>query len=211
MKQMRISSEKISKLLQSVPKIISEIENDNLREQIEHMFNDGNMFERFCSAPASHRANYHNCMPCGLLDHTLRVYSVAKTLFDMIPTESVTHDDIIVCSLLHDLGKVGDPDGEDYYLPQDSTWHQEKLGEFYKINDNLNYMTHAQRSLFWCQEYEIPLSQAQYKGILLHDGMYVEENRVYAHKEGLLTTIIHSADNLATNIERDKYNKFVGK
>lgn len=211
MRQMKLGKEKLMMIMKMVPEVISEINDDNLRKSLQDMFNDESVFERFCSAPASHRVMFHNCMPSGLLDHTMRVYSIAKNLKSMIPSETINDDDIIVVSLLHDIGKLGDPDGENYYLDQDSTWHMDKLGEYYKINDNLNYMPHAQRSLFWCKYYNIPLTQDQYKAILIHDGQYVDENKAYAHKEGLLATILHTADILACNIERDKYNRFVSK
>ena len=37
---------------------------------------------------------------------------------------------LVKISLLHELGKLGDPENE-LYIPQDSDWHREKLGQNY--------------------------------------------------------------------------------
>jgi len=40
----------------------------------------------------------------------------------------------------------------------------------------------------------IPLSDAEAQAILYHDGQYIEENKVVAHKEEPLTLLVHWAD-----------------
>lgn len=158
--------------------------------------------ERICLAPASSRVKYHNCFPGGLVDHSLRVlgnaFRLCKTFGWEVPRESL----ILVC-LLHDLGKVGGAnEGEDYYLEETSDWHRDKLGQRYKYNEDIQYMPHAERSLFTLQRFGIPLSQEEYVAIRVHDGPYPDENRCYIMKEPALATIVHLADLVACKQEK---------
>lgn len=158
--------------------------------------------ERVCLAPASSREKYHNCFPGGLVDHSLRVlmnaFNLCKTFGWSIPKESL----ILVC-LLHDLGKVGGlEDGEDYYLEQTSDWHRDKLGQRYMYNEDLQYMPHAERSLFTLQSFGVRLTNEEFVAIRIHDGMFVDENKAYSMKEPALATIVHLADLVACKQEK---------
>jgi len=173
-------------------------------EAIEKMLTE--MGERACITPASGRESYHCAYPGGLIDHTLRVFDNARNLrksfdfFSDIPIESV-----IIASLFHDWGKVGDPgqDGTDYYVEQTSDWHREKLGEHYKYNDDIDYMKTSLRSICTLQSYGIILNQDEFLAIYLHDGPIEDKNKPYMMKEPKLATLIHMADHLATKMEKE--------
>src|SRR4051812_7305779 len=95
--------------------------------------------ERLALCPASGRLSYHLACPGGLVDHSLRVlknaFALAKTF-----NYDVSKPSLIIGSLFHDIGKVGDVN-DDYYVPQASDWHREKLGEMYKHNENIPYLS----------------------------------------------------------------------
>jgi hypothetical protein len=95
--------------------------------------------ERLVLCPASSRKDYHHAIPGGLVDHSLRVLSNALKLVKAFGWD-LPKDSLIIGCLLHDLGKVGDHE-KDYYVPQDSDWHREKIGEMYKHNKDIQYMT----------------------------------------------------------------------
>ena len=61
---------------------------------------------------------------------------------------------------------------EDSVYPSQDKWRKENLGELYKFNTNLAYMTVPDRSLFLLQEAGIPMSQDEYIAIKTHDGFY---------------------------------------
>lgn len=155
--------------------------------------------ERLATCPASSKVSYHNAFPGGLIDHSLRVLSTAsklcKTFNYNLPKES-----LVIACLFHDIGKVGD-DVDDFYLPQDSQWHREKLGEVYKRNVDLK-LTTTDRSLWLCQFYGIRLTQDEWLAIRLADGQYVDENKPYKMKEPLLADVVHMADVIATKQEK---------
>ena len=107
---------------------------------------------------------------------------------------------------MHDLGKVGTVN-EDYFIGQTSQWHKDNLGIMWKHNTEMEYLGTAQRSLRLLYEFGVPLTDLEYKAILIHDGQYIPENKPYAHKEGMLGLLLHQADMLACTMEHNKCKK----
>ena len=157
--------------------------------------------ERLALAPASSRLEHHNAFPGGLVDHSIRVLvnarAISKALNIDLPLES-----LVTCALFHDLGKVGS-ESEDTYVPQDSFWHREKLGEMYKMNKKLQYMTVPHRSLYLLQHFGITLNADEYVAIMIHDGQHCSENKPYSMQEPMLASIITMADFSATKQEKE--------
>jgi hypothetical protein len=156
--------------------------------------------ERLCLAPASSRVKYHNCFPGGLVDHSLRVLANAFRLSKAFGWK-VPRDSLILVCLFHDLGKVGDLDG-DMYLSEESGWHRDKLGQLYRYNEEIQFMTHADRSIFLLQHFGVKLSRDEWLAIRLHDGQHVDENKSYSMKEPGLAIIVSLADLIATKQEK---------
>lgn len=157
--------------------------------------------ERLALCPASGRKEFHAAHPGGLVDHSLRVLSYSIKLCKTFCWE-VPKDSLIIGALFHDLGKVGDHNC-DYYIPQDSDWHREKLGEMYKHNKEMLYMTVPDRGVWLCQHFGLKLTQDEWLAIKLNDGQYIQENAPYKMKEPLLADIVHQADVIATKEEKD--------
>lgn len=157
--------------------------------------------ERLALCPASSRKDYHHAIPGGLVDHSLRVLSNALKLTKAFGWD-VPKDSLIIGCLLHDLGKVGDHEN-DYYVPQDSDWHREKIGEMYKYNKDIQYMTVPDRGVWLCQHFGLRLTQPEFMAILLNDGQYADENAPYKMKEPLLVDIVHIADFISTKQEKN--------
>lgn len=157
--------------------------------------------ERLAMCPASSRKEYHAAFPGGLVDHSLRLLSNALKLCKTFNWE-VPKDSLIIGCLLHDLGKVGDHE-KDYYVPQDSDWHRDKLGEMYKHNKEILYMTVPDRGVWLCQHFGLKLTQDEWLAIKLNDGQYAEENAPYKMKEPLLADIVHLADYISCKQEKN--------
>jgi HD superfamily phosphohydrolase YqeK len=156
--------------------------------------------ERLASAPASSKKSFHNCFTGGLVDHSLRVLQNAVTLsksfnFKIAPAS------LIICTLFHDLGKVGDLEN-DYYVEQTSDWHRDKLGELYTINDNLPQMETSDRSMWLLQHFGLKLSMEEWIAIKASDGSIVEANRKYSLHPSQLVMVVHHADYIATQFEK---------
>jgi hypothetical protein len=157
--------------------------------------------ERLALCPASSRKEYHHAIPGGLVDHSLRVLSNALKLVKAFGWD-VPKDSLIIGCLLHDLGKVGDHE-QDYYIPQTDGWRVEKMGEIYKHNRDMQYMTVPDRGVWLCQHYGLRLTQPEFMAILLNDGQYADENAPYKMKEPLLVDIVHIADYISTKQEKN--------
>ena len=203
-KQMKLSDEKLAKVFESFMKGVNRIENSHNRDALTKMM-EGPVGERFLAAPASSRVMYHNCFVGGLAEHSLRVYGIFKNLSDQYG-EKFPHDDILIAALFHDLGKAGTLE-EPYFIPKNSDWHLEKMGQVYDYNDNIDFMQTAQRSLRLLGLHDVRMSDNVYRGILLHDGQYIPENASYRMKEGKFASLLHMADRLACEMEVEKWRK----
>ena len=173
--------------------------------------------------PASHKKEYHNAFPGGYVDHVLRVVDCAIALNEVwvqfgVDSSTYTKEELIFAALNHDLGKMGDEENESY-LPQTDQWRKEKLGEDYKFNDKLEYISVPDRSLHLLMSHGISFSKNEMLAIKLHDGLYDESNKSYLtgwlpeqKPRTSLVYIIHQADLMASRIEFEKewFPKFKG-
>jgi len=107
---------------------------------------------------------------------------------------------------------MGQQEGE-YYQPNDSQWHMDKLGQMYKFNTDIPAMKVPERSLFILQEIGCKVTQNEFITIKIHDGLYDESNKFYfmsGQKETRLRThlplLMHQADHMAAQIEFELWN-----
>ena len=180
--------------------------------------------DRIMMMPASHKKEYHNAFPGGYVDHVLRVVDCALKLNNVwvemgVDSSTYTKEELVFAALNHDLGKMGDENNESY-LSQDDQWRREKLGEDYKFNNRLEYMSVPDRSLHLLMSHGIMFSKNETLAIKLHDGLYDDANKPYlmtwspeTKPRTSLVHIIHQADLMAARIEFEKewFPKFTGK
>lgn len=183
---------------------------DSRYDAIMRMYDDfGN---QLVEAPASTKSHYHNAWCGGYMDHTVRVAEMSMVVAGQYKkhggTIDFTKEELIFCALHHDLGKLGTPQDGPYYLEQDSDWHR-KRGEMYKHNENIQYMKAPDRGLMLLQKYGVVLTEKEWLGIKLSDGMYDEGTKSYLVNYSAypmktnLPKIIHWADHMASQIEND--------
>jgi len=169
-------------------------------------------FERFIAllenettwltSPASTR--YHLAEERGLLKHSV---GVAETLlkFREFLAPTISEESCIIVGLFHDVGKLGVP-GQPYYLPNENAWMVKNKGICYKTNPDVVTMGLAVRSLYLILQY-IPLSEAEAQAITYHDGQYIDDNKIVAHKEEPLTLLLHWADYWTAHIYEEGRDK----
>ena len=173
--------------------------------------------ERMMFAPASGKEHFHNCHAGGYVEHVMHVIMSSlqiKQLWEKNgATINFTDEELVFAALHHDLGKIGDL-AEDYYTPNDSDWHRKNQGLVYKHNGNLQFMTVTDRALFLLQHFGISMSENEYIGLMLTDGLYEEANKSYyigySPDRALKTNIayiLHQADMMATHIEFDQWKR----
>jgi hypothetical protein len=105
---------------------------------------------------------------------------------------------------------MGDEENE-AYIPQDDQWRKEKLGEDYKFNDKLEFMSVPDRGIHLLMSHGVMMSRNEWLAIKLHDGLYDEANKSYlmswspeTKPRTSLIYIIHQADLMAARIEFER-------
>lgn len=196
---MALSQEELDKNWNKLVELITKL--GDRSESVTHLVET--LGERLYLCPASGKTDFHNSFSGGLLDHSLRVLGNALKLNSTFGW-NLPKDSLIIASLFHDLGKIGDLEQE-YYLPQTDQWRRDKLGEMYMYNKNMQYMTIPDRSIFLCQHFGVVLTLDEMLAIRLNDGFVVEENRQYCLKEPLLAHVIMTADYISTMQEKNKF------
>ena len=187
-------------------------------ERREKLLNMYHYFEeRMCLAPASGKEHYHNCYVGGYVEHVLHVVELAIEIKESWEkngaTINFTDEELIFAAMHHDLGKVGDL-AEDYYVIQDNNWFVEKRGEYFKFNPKLQHMTVTDRAIFLLQHFGISMTENEYIGLRLTDGLYEEANKGYYISyvpertlKSNIAYILHQADLMATRIEYDMWKR----
>jgi len=211
---MSLSAETIQKNYEKHLKIVDTYigdRKDSVKKLLSHME------ETYIMAPASGKSWHHNAFAGGYVDHVNRVveYAVKQSRLyqEMGGTVDYTEEELVFAALFHDLGKLGDGDKENYQ-PQTDKWRQDKLSEMYTYNSDLDFMLIPDRSLYILQKFGIKVSQKEWLGIRLHDGVFDKANEAYffsyqesSRQKTSIVSVLHSADFLASKVEYDIWKR----
>ena len=189
--------------------------NDTFKGERLDKLNHDYFEARMCVAPASGKEHYHNAHVGGYVEHVLHVIDCAvklkKLWEDSGATINFSDEELIFAAMHHDLGKVGDMKN-DYYVPQESEWHRKNQGSIFTHNGELQYMTVTDRAIFLLSQFEISMTEWEYVGLRLTDGLYEEANKSYYMTynpdfslKSNIAYILHQADSMATHIEHDNW------
>ena len=152
----------------------------------------------FYEAPAS--TKYHGAAPGMLAKHSLNVYyaamSLAITWLGDEWAESLKPS-IIICALLHDLGKCGQFT-KPYYIENVLKKGQSQT-QPYKVNPDLMTLPHEIVSVVEASKY-ILLTEDEQRAIAWHNGLYGPFKYEIPGKETVLYMIIHFADMWASRV-----------
>ena len=148
--------------------------------------------DRIATAPGHDRSNRHAAAPGGFVKRSLLTFSNARELAGMraFSDKDLDIESIIVVSLLHDIGRIGDDVG-DFYIPQTSSWHIER-GNLYTFNPDIKRMTHPHRGLYLLQAEGIRLTQDEWMAMVSQSGAF-DENKFYLGHETPLMALLHTA------------------
>ena len=152
---------------------------------------EGGFFEAPCST------DKHLAVDGGLAEHSLNVYYGMLEL-DKALKADIPHDSIILCGLLHDLGKMGDH-GKSNYVVNILKSGEQSAAKPYKTNTELLYLPHEIRSAMIAERY-IELTEEEETAILWHNGLYGQFKYDIPGKETPLYMILHWADMWASRV-----------
>ena len=198
------------KLIELIEETFEGERKEKLLEMYEH-FKDRIMF-----APASGQEHFHNCFPGGYVEHILNIVHYSKEFYKVWKdngayVDDYTEEELVFAALHHDLGKAGTLT-EDHYIPNPSEWHRKNQGKNYTNNPDLKFMTPPDRGIWILNQFGIKMTENEYIGIKLTDGMYDEGNiqylKSFAPEKKLKSNmqhILHQADMTTTRIEYEKW------
>lgn len=177
-------------------------ERKGIEDLIEWMNKNG-----FFNAPCS--SKYHLAQPGGLAEHSLNVFRAALDLSKALYSDKITFKDInsiIICTLLHDLGKAGQFGKPAYSITnQMSIDFVPGTAATYETNKELLYVPHEVRSIAIASRF-IELTEEEQFAILYHNGMY-GELKAFKGNETPLLLILHFADMWAARVMEKEETK----
>ena len=157
----------------------------------------------FYNAPAS--TKFHGAYEGALAEHSLNVLNAAIKLATAWLSEEWVKENfasLIICSLLHDLGKAGQY-GKPLYVENILKTGQSKAQPF-KTNDELITLDHEIVSVIEASRY-IELTEDEQFAIAYHNGLYSAIGKFNLQgKERPLQMIIHFADLWASRVMETK-------
>ena len=157
----------------------------------------------FYDAPCS--TQHHLCCEGGLAEHSLNVYDTMKSLaYSLLSEEEFKnlYKSIVICSLLHDVGKVGQfgkPGYVENYLSKRDKDGNPIRSEAkpYVTNAELLNIPHEIRALSIISKF-VDLTEEEQHAILFHNGKYTHVG--YDLKETPLQMMLHFADMWASRV-----------
>lgn len=166
----------------------------------------------FFRAPCS--TQYHLAKEGGLAEHSLNVYEIAEEIARVLYPE-ISKESLIICSLLHDIGKMGQFNKPNY-VPNMLKGRATKTNpnpepyqsdaKPYKSNPELLYVDHEVRALSIISKY-IDLTEEEQQAILWHNGLYGPFKYQIQGNETPLYMILHHADMWASRVIETEDNK----
>ncbi len=162
------------------------------RKDVANTFID-HFGERLAACPASTKKSYSGAYPGGLIEANLNILKCALKINSVFEL-GVKKSSILFCCLFRNIGMLGTKDDE-LLIEQESEWHRDKLGEMYKYNKGLEFMTPADRTIFLMQEFGFVLSHDEYLALRLTG---TKPNEEYSMSEGKLAFIISTASRIVT-------------
>ena len=211
----QLTAEQIAKNWEQLRSLINNTFEGERKEKLNKMYD--HFEDRMCMAPASGKEQYHYAHVGGYVEHVLHVVDCALKITNLWAAEGATinftTEEVIFAAMHHDLGKVGDMD-KDYYVPQESEWHRKNRGEIFTHNGELQYMTVTDRAIYLLNQFQVPMTENEYVGLRLTDGLYEEANKSYyisynpdCSIKSFIAYVLLQADLMATKIEYDEWKR----
>lgn len=189
---------------ETIIELLRSTKRDGMENLISWMEKNG-----FFTAPCS--TSHHLCKEGGLAEHSFNVFKRMVEQFDLIygPEKSKDNmDTIVICSLLHDIGKCGQY-GKPYYV-ENYLSKKDKDGnpirsatKPYITNAELLQVPHEIRSLSIVDRF-IDLTEEEQFAILYHNGLYGDLRYQINGKETPLYLCLHFADMIASRVDEVK-------
>lgn len=183
---------------EEIKKFLLSTEREGVEDLIAYMEEIG-----YFTAPAS--SQYHGAYDGALAEHSLNVLMYADKLADALLDEkqyNEMYDSIVICALLHDLGKCGQF-GKPLYTPNVLKSGKVSDTKPFERNKDLLTLPHEVVSCVEIAKF-IDLTEDEQLAIAWHNGLYGAFKYDIQGKETPLYMIIHWADMWASRVIETK-------
>lgn len=145
---------------------------------------------RFYTAPCS--SQYHLCCESGLLIHSMNVYETMNKVYVALEPKKISYDNVIIASLLHDIGKTGQFE-KPLYVPNILKSGKVSDSKPYMTNPELLSIPHEIRTIQIAEKF-ISLTELENHALLYHNSLYGDLKYAYNGHETTLSMLLHFAD-----------------
>ena len=184
-----VMDEKVQKIMHEIKTCLIKTKREGMADLVMFMEDAG-----FFSAPAS--GGNHSNQVGGLAEHSLNVLHMAEkmsvALYGGKNISEELRNSIVIATLLHDLGKVGDYDKQ-MYVPNILKSGKQSEAKPWMRNKQLSNVPHAVRSIKLATLF-IDLTEDEEWAILAHDGLYDFMKYEIMGHETELYMLVHFAD-----------------
>lgn len=184
-----VMDEKVQKIMDEIKTCLIKTKREGMADLTMFMEDVG-----FFTAPAS--GGNHSNQVGGLATHSLNVLHMAEkmsvALYGGKNISEELRNSIVIATLLHDLGKVGDYDKQ-MYVPNILKSGKKSEAKPWMRNKQLSNVPHAVRSIKLATLF-IDLTEDEEWAILAHDGLYDFMKYEIMGHETELYMLVHFAD-----------------
>lgn len=182
--------EKENEMKEKIVELLISTNRNGIENLIQYMDENG-----FFTAPCS--TQYHLAKDGGLAEHSFNVFEKMLGMNGILgyPEEL---NSIIITSMLHDLGKIGQY-GKQNYVENILKSGKRSEAKPYTSNSDLMYVDHEVRSVVIAQQF-IELTEEEQQAILWHNGLYGTFKYQIQGKEFPLYLLLHFADMWASRV-----------
>ena len=187
-------ADKKDKIYEEIDRELMGTEREGIEDLLAEMREGG-----FFDAPASTR--YHGATEGALAEHSLNVLNCARTIAKALNGKKWYEEhrnSIVICALLHDLGKCGQF-GKPLYIRNILKSGEPSGAQPFKTNDELMTLPHEIVSCIEATKF-IDLTEEEQRAIAWHNGLYGCFKYDIQGKETELYMIIHFADMWASRV-----------
>lgn len=171
---------------------------EGIEELLEYMDEIG-----FLTSPAS--TQFHGAYEGALAEHSVNVLECAEKIGVALlggAEYNKIQDSVIICAILHDLGKCGQF-GKPLYVPNVLASGKVSDAKPYATNKDLMTLPHEVVSVIESTKF-IDLTEEEQRAIAWHNGLYGCFKYDIQGKETILYMIIHWADMWASRVVETK-------
>lgn len=176
--------------------LLTRLENEGINNLLEKLG------QRIITTSYSQKETEPFCGIGGIVEYALELAKTASLLASTLKY-NVSKGSIVKTSLLSVIGRIGN-EKYDRFVEQDSDWHKEKLGQYFKWNEDCGKYKVQDMALYYIQNYNIFLNWDEWQAIALIGEENDERAAFYSESKSKLAQLLDMSHRIVISTEKDK-------